>query len=173
MNKPEIQLIENFVANPNNLFTELRDTTDWDERMRARKTASFGVSYDYSGITYPECEMHPNLIEICNKINSELGYLPNNCLLNFYPNGNSSMGYHSDSSEELLKGTGVAIISLGAERLISYKNKEDRELIYQYALKPGALLYMNDAVQQEWLHAIPKQEGVGERISLTFRHIIK
>ena len=39
--------------------------------------------------------------------------------------------------------------------------------------RTGALLYMDDVVQENWLHAIPKQKGVGPRISLTFRHIIK
>jgi hypothetical protein len=30
---------------------------------------------------------------------------------------------------------------------------------------------MSNRLQEEWLHAIPKQDGVGERISLTFRRI--
>ena len=32
---------------------------------------------------------------------------------------------------------------------------------------------MDNDVQQKWMHAIPKEQNVGERISLTFRHIIK
>ena len=173
MNKPNLKIIDEFVEAPDDLFCYLRNNIEWDERMKARKTASFGVSYDYSGITYPKTEMLSALDNLCKKVEREIGFLPNNCLMNYYLDGNSTMGYHSDSSEELLPDTGVAIISLGAERLISYKEKADKENKVNYLLRNGALLYMDDAVQSKWLHAIPKAPGVGERISLTFRHIIK
>ena len=83
------------------------------------------------------------------------------------------MGYHSDSSEELKEGAGVAIISLGSERHICYRSKKDKNIKFKYAVKSGALLYMSKVIQDNWLHAIPKEKGVGERISLTFRHILK
>ncbi|MFC3150056.1 alpha-ketoglutarate-dependent dioxygenase AlkB family protein [Litoribrevibacter euphylliae] len=171
--EPNLIIIENFVKESDSLFLNLKESVNWDERMKARKTASFGVAYDYSGITYPNEDMPQVLGAICEKIDEELGFKPNNCLLNYYLDGDSSMGYHSDSSEELLEGTGVAIVSLGSERNISYRSKEDKEIKHKYPLKSGALLYMNDEVQEKWMHAIPKQKGVGERISLTFRHIIK
>lgn len=173
MKEPEIIIKENFVPKPQVLFEKLMGSVTWDERMRARKTSSFGVSYDYSGIVYAQTAMHPDLLPICEAINIELGFYPNNCLLNYYSDGSSSMGYHSDSSEELTSGTGVAIISLGAERSIFYKNKNDKTLIFQYPLKSGALLFMTNKVQDEWLHAIPKQLESGPRISITFRKIIK
>ena len=173
MNKPDLKLIENFVATPDELFFYILENVKWDERMRVRKTASFGVPYDYSGITYPQAEMFQALDSICKKIRNVFGFLPNNCLMNYYPDGKASMGFHSDSSEELLPNTGVAIISLGAERVISYKEKANKENKVDYILRNGAILYMDDVVQNKWLHAIPKADGVGERISLTFRHIIK
>ena len=141
--------------------------------MRARKTASFGVAYNYSQIDYPVVPMRPDLDVICHQIQHELGFLPNNCLLNYYLDGDSSMGFHSDSSEELAPGTGVAIVSLGAVRSIVYRSKSDRHVQVDYPLPSGSLLYMSDDVQQHWLHAIPKAADVGERISLTFRQIIK
>jgi len=171
--KPNIKIIEGFLPKSFHLFHTLKDTVEWDERMKARKTASCGVSYDYSGITYPKTEMFEDLIPLCEKIKEEFGFYPNNCLMNYYMDGKSSMGFHSDSSEELNEGTGVVIVSLGAEREIHYKNKLDRELLVPYKLKSGALLYMGKDVQEEWLHAIPKDESAGARISLTFREIIK
>ena len=155
------------------MFAEIRNSVDWDERIKARKTASFGVSYNYSGITYPKTPMMKCLITVCDKIESAIAFRPNNCLMNYYLDGNSTMGYHSDSAEELKQGTGVVIISLGAERTISYRSKLDKEHKVKYKLKNGALLYMDKDVQQKWMHAIPKESGVGERISLTFRHILK
>lgn len=171
--KPNIRIKENFIHNADSLFIEMRDGVDWDERMRARKTASFGVSYDYSSISYPYTEMPSNLKEVCSAVDNLIGFLPNNCLLNYYPDGDSSMGFHSDSSEELAENTGIVIISLGSERDIIYRLTKNKELKVRYTLQPGALLYMGKDVQSEWQHSIPKQKGAGERISLTFRHILK
>lgn len=170
---PPILLQAGFLADPAALFTHLRDTVAWDERMRARKTASFGVSYDYSQIDYPETPMLPSLEPVCRSIETVLGFHPNNCLLNYYLDGSSSMGFHSDSSEELAPGSGVAIVSLGAERPIVYRSKADKSREFSYPLAAGSLLYMSQEMQADWLHAIPKLEGCGERISLTFRHILK
>jgi len=136
--EPEIAIKENFIPNHEELFKQLLESVTWDERMKARKTASFGVSYDYSGIEYPQVSMHSDLVVVCDEVNRELGFYPNNCLLNYYPDGSSSMGYHSDSSEELALGTGVAIVSLGAERVISYRSKIDKEIKFEYILKSGA-----------------------------------
>ena len=171
--KPDIRIIEDFIVAPNQLFDELIETVVWDERMKARKTASFGVSYDYSGIDYPQVEMPKQLSSLCEGIDLILGFKPNNCLLNYYIDGDSTMGFHSDSSEELMEGTGVAIVSLGSERTIWYRSKENKEIKIPYKLKSGALLYMGNEVQVKWMHAILKESNVGSRISLTFRHIIK
>ena len=154
------------------MFDRIKDLVVWDERLRSRKTASFGVAYNYSGMTYPAVDMLDALIPICDRIEEEIGFMPNNCLLNYYPDGNSTMGYHSDNISELKAGTGVAIVSLGAARYIHYRHKGDRAIEYKYLLNSGALLYMNDKIQQHWLHAIPKQLEASERISLTFRHIL-
>lgn len=172
ISEPELLLIDNFIESSNELFILLRDNIIWDERIKSRKTASFGVAYDYSDITYPQVEMHGDLIPICHKIKTEIGFLPNNCLLNFYPNGNSTMGYHSDSAKELKPGTGVAIISLGSERYISFRSKANKEIKFKYQLTSGRLLYMDKTIQDNWMHAIPKYNGVGERISLSFRYIV-
>ena len=173
MEYPKIIIIENFINNADNLLQQIGKNVKWDDRIKARKTASFGVAYNYSGITYSESTMMPCLIPICQKIESEFGFFPNNCLMNYYLDGNSKMGYHSDSDEELKEGTGVVILSLGAERTITYRSKSDKEYKVKYLLKPGALLYMDNEVQQKWMHAILKEQNVKERMSLTFRHIIK
>ncbi|MFZ6709820.1 alpha-ketoglutarate-dependent dioxygenase AlkB [Undibacterium sp. TC9W] len=172
MSTPNIYLKPNFLTAPEDLFDLLKKEVIWDERMRARKTASFGVAYDYSQISYAETEMPEFLQVICKEIENELGFLPNNCLLNFYLDGNSSMGFHSDSNDELAEGSGVAIISLGSLRRIAYRSKQDKSQEYFYPLPAGGLLYMSASIQEEWLHAIPKEPGAGERISLTFRKIL-
>lgn len=170
---PAIHVDERFLAEPQRLFETLKHTVAWDVRMRARKTASFGVSYDYSQISYPETEMPTDLQPVCLQLEQALGFLPNNCLLNFYEDGESSMGFHSDSSEELAPGTGVAIVSLGDVRSIVFRSKVDRLVEFSHRLPSGSLLYMAQEIQDHWLHAIPKAAHAGPRISLTFRAIVK
>ncbi|MGR3279331.1 alpha-ketoglutarate-dependent dioxygenase AlkB [Acaryochloris marina NIES-2412] len=169
---PDIDLQKAFWPSHKDLFFKLCSTVVWDERMKARKTASFGVAYNYSQITYPETKMHPELIPLCAAVLESLGFTPNNCLLNFYADGSSSMGFHSDTAEELAPGTGVATLSLGATRTITYKLKTDQEVQYSYSLESGDLLYMSNAVQLDWLHGILKEAKVGPRISITLRSII-
>jgi len=40
--------VSDFIPNHQELFDVLVNETIWDERMKARKTASFGVPYNYS-----------------------------------------------------------------------------------------------------------------------------
>lgn len=169
---PDIDLRKAFWPNHHDLFLNLCSTVAWDDRMKARKTASFGVAYNYSQITYPKTEMHPELTPLCAEISESLGFTLNNCLLNFYSDGSSSMGFLSDTAEELSPGTGVATLSLGATRTITYKHKRDRETQYSYSLESGDLLYMSNEVQIDWLHGILKEVEAGPRISVTFRSII-
>ena len=169
---PEIIFVPNFLPTHTELFEHLLSSIAWDERLRARRTASFGVSYNYSGITYPEVGMPESLQDICSQIESTVGFYPNNCLLNYYPDGQSSMGFHSDSTEELAPGTGVAIVSLGSEREMMFRYKEVRSHEVRHSLTPGSLLYMSKAFQSLWLHSIPKSPGSGQRISLTFRLMV-
>jgi alkylated DNA repair dioxygenase AlkB len=171
MPEPELLQQAKFVADPDMLYQTLVSEVAWEEHIKARKTASFGQAYNYSRITYAVTPMHPLLVPIVNRLEAALGFRPNNCLLNFYEDGGSSMGYHSDSTEELAPGTGVAIVSLGAERSITFRSIADGEEKYSYPLQSGSLLYMSQQIQHEWKHAIPKQAEAGGRISLTFRQL--
>lgn len=155
------------------LFHALRTQISWDERMKSRKTACFGQTYDDSGIAYEEVPMHPLLVPLCQSLVLRLGFAPTNCLINYYENGRSSMGFHSDATHNLAEDTGVAIISLGAERLLTFRSKATPNQEHAFALPTGSLLYMTQATQDHWMHAIKKTDTDDARISLTFRHILK
>lgn len=165
-----IIFIENFISNSQILFQELKEI-DWDERMFSRKTASFGVAYNYSQISYPETKMPSNIKLITEKIFNTLGFEPNNCLINYYLDGKSKMGYHSDQIDILFENTGIAIVSLGATRILRFRNIKNPEIIIDYSLPSGSLIYMTQDVQNKWHHAIPKGDTEEGRMSLTFRKI--
>ena len=166
-----ITFITDFVSSPEALFISLRDNVLWDERMTARKTASFGVAYNYSQMSYPFQAFTPELQEIVSGISAALGFTPNNCLINYYPDGKSKMGYHADQTDILEDGTGIAIVSVGETRILRFKNIQHPAELVDFPLNAGSLIYMTQAVQNEWLHAIPATDTNYGRMSLTFRSI--
>lgn len=174
MTAPEAQLLPGFLPAPaaSALFTSLLEQVAWDERMKARKTACFGQTYDDSGVSYEVVPMHPLLQPLCTAIENKLGFQPTNCLLNYYENGRSTMGFHSDAIYNLAPGTGIAIVSIGAERSLTFRSKADPTLQISYPLPHGSLFYMTQLTQEHWTHAVKKTDTDDSRISITFRHIL-
>jgi alkylated DNA repair dioxygenase AlkB len=170
--EPELVLEPNFLQDATQLYSSLVETVAWEEHIKARKTATFGTPYNYSGIIYTAVPMHSLLVPIVHQLTSRLRFEPNNCLLNYYETGDSTMGFHADSTVDLAPDTGIAIISLGAQRSITFRHGIDREKKFHYPLPNGSLLYMSQEIQQNWQHAILKQPETGGRISLTFRQLL-
>jgi alkylated DNA repair dioxygenase AlkB len=81
------------------------------------------------------------------------------------------MGFHSDQTDILETNTGIAIISIGETRILTYRNIENSEKVIDYELTNGSLIYMTQEIQKEWQHAIPKSDTENGRMSLTFRKI--
>jgi alkylated DNA repair dioxygenase AlkB len=167
----ELQLLldANFYSDHEALFNELLASVTWDNRMAARRTASFGRPYNYSQIDYPETPIPLALLPLVDLLHARLQVQFNNCLLNHYETGDNTMGFHSDDTAGLMPGTGVAIVSLGSVRDITFRSKKQPGLEEKYSLNPGSLLYMDNVVQENWTHAIKRQEGARARISLTWR----
>lgn len=163
--------INDFYSSSDELLQFLRTNVKWDERMAARKTASFGNAYNYSQISYPFQPFPQELLNVIKEIEHTLGFTPNNCLINYYLDGKSRMGFHSDQTDILADGTGVAIVSLGATRTLRFRSIADEELTKDFDLESGSLIYMTQQVQHEWQHAIPKSDTASARMSLTFRKI--
>lgn len=168
-NKPHITISEDFITDQHALFRTLVRDIEWDQRMQARKTASFGVPYDDSGVTYAMNPFPPWLDALTARVARHVGWQPNNCLLNYYPQRRSSMGMHADNVERLEPDTGIAIVSLGAPRMMVFERNDD-SYMWGRDLEPGSLLVMDLDTQRTWRHAIPPRP-LGPRISLTFRRM--
>ena len=169
---PEVLFIADFWPEAPTLFVQLEQGTVWDTRLRARKTASFGVPYNYGRMVYSETPLPEILLPLVEQLAQELGFVPNNCLINYYPDGNSTMGFHRDDTAGLVPETGVAIISLGASRTLVFRATTNHERRVSFRLPSGSLLYMPPTVQDTWQHGVPEEhEATGGRISLTFRYV--
>lgn len=128
-----------------------------------------GATFLKGGCRLPSRWVSANEIFLLVMLEKRLNIQFNNCLLNFYETGDNTMGFHSDETTGLVSGTGVAIVSLGSIRDITYRSKSQPQIQRSFPLKPGSLLFMDDVVQENWMHAIKRQKDAGPRISLTWR----
>ena len=112
--KPNIVFQPHFLDSnsASKIFSHLLETVVWNKKMASRYTASFGIAYEYSGMSYDEQQMPESIRLIADDVAELVGFIPNNCLLNYYFDGKSKMGFHSDDLSQLVTGTGVAIVSL-------------------------------------------------------------
>lgn len=96
----------------------------------------------------------------------------NSCVAQRYRDGRDSVQWHSDLWTEIVPGTMIATVSLGATRhwCLRYKKQPIRIRIPAEA---GSLLCMGLEMQKHWEHCIPKvkDRNTGPRISLTFRKL--
>jgi alkylated DNA repair dioxygenase AlkB len=140
--------------------------------MQPRLIASYGddgVSYRYSGSDYPALPWTITLVEIKSKIEAVQGEY-NYCLLNRYRSGSDSVGWHADNEREM--GNVIGSLSLGATRTFRIRHSASRET-KTFRVSNGTLIIMAGTMQQFWKHEVPKtKQNVGERINLTFRHIL-
>lgn len=137
-----------------------------------RKVAWYGdrdYAYRYSGQEHHARPWFSELKKLRDQVQAFCGENFNACLLNFYPDGNSGMGWHSDNENSIIRSSCIASLSLGAARPFQLRHRE-RETKTELLLETGSLLLMKGRIQEYWQHALPKRSGIGEaRINLTFR----
>ncbi len=88
------------------------------------------------------------------------------CIVQYYPTGKVGIGKHKD--KEMVPGTRIAGLSIGAKRTISFTRASYNPINIE--LESGSLYVMNPPSNDRWLHSIVKDSKIKEgRISLTFR----
>lgn len=171
--KKEIVIKNNIIDDSNRMLYFLKNNITWDNSMISRKTASFGIPYNYSDIQYKQNKIPELFNDLINIVERSNGFVPNNCLINFYYDNKSKMGFHSDQIDILYKNSDIVIFSFGSSRFMRFKNKNDKSIIYDILLADNSYFSMSQEVQKEWLHSIlpDKSNEVNERFSITFRKI--
>ncbi|KAJ5153529.1 uncharacterized protein N7482_010007 [Penicillium canariense] len=122
-----------------------------------------------------------------------LGHPLNHVLIQLYRNGQDSISEHSDKTLDIVRGSFICNVSLGAQRVMTLRTKistsesnegtEPGRSKQQVPLPHGSLFILGEKTNMRWLHGIrpdkraestksPEEQAFGgERISLTFRHI--
>lgn len=145
---------------------------------QSRMTAYYGTKdFHYSGQTMPAAPMPSYLENQLQQLNTLFNTTLNSCLINYYPNGDSSIGHHSDGQGYRMGScNSVVTISLGGSRTFQLKNKKGCSMlptdIQNITLDNGDLVLMFSETQQQTTHSIIKEKNASPRISLTFRDLL-
>jgi alkylated DNA repair dioxygenase AlkB len=132
-----------------------------------------GTSYTYSGITMHPLPWTQTLLDLKRIVDQVSGVVFNSVLLNFYRDGNDSMGWHSDDEPELGTNPMIGSLSFGESRRFMLRHRVDKSLKHQLELTSGSFLLMRGTTQHYWQHQIPKtKRSTSPRINLTFRVIL-
>ncbi|WP_162961312.1 alpha-ketoglutarate-dependent dioxygenase AlkB family protein, partial [Pseudomonas aeruginosa] len=108
--------------------------------------------------------------EIRERVEREVGQRVNGVLLNYYRDGQDSMGWHSDDEPELRRDPLVASLSLGGSRRFDLRRKGQTRIAHSLELTHGSLLVMRGATQHHWQHQVAKtRRSCMPRLNLTFR----
>ncbi|WP_252271212.1 alpha-ketoglutarate-dependent dioxygenase AlkB family protein [Pseudomonas subflava] len=165
-------------------FRQLAEQTPWEQPQLLihgqrfpvpRLLAWYGdpeASYRYSGLLHRPLPWTPLLAEIRARVQEVAGQPLNGVLLNYYRDGNDSMGWHSDDEPALGPDPLVASLNLGGPRRFDLRRKGSGRIEHSLQLDNGSLLVMRGATQHHWQHQVAKtRKPVAPRINLTFRLI--
>lgn len=195
-------------------FDKLRDEVQWQRMLHQggevpRLVAVQGeVSEDGSMPVYrhpsdespPLLPFSPTVLAIKAETEKHLGHPLNHVLIQFYRDGMDYISEHSDKTIDVVKGSYIANVSLGAERTMVFRTKrqykdpsrtdapssppgDTKRQVQRAQLPDNSLCRMGLKTNMKWLHSIRQDKRrekektpaelafAGGRISLTFRQI--
>ena len=122
-----------------------------------------------------------------------MGHPLNHVLIQHYRSGADYISEHSDKTVDIVRGTKIVNVSLGAQRTMTLRRKKDQDTqapvdgspreSQRVLLPHNSMFVLGPATNAAWLHAVrtdkrpvttksPAERAYGEqRISLTFRQI--
>jgi len=138
-----------------------------------RKTAWLSnnrmLSFEYSGKIMSPTSI-PTFIEVIRlKLVEDFGIDFDGILVNYYENGECSMGYHSDPIDDKWSNQFI-VVSIGASRNFIFRENENKDTKINYCFKDGDIIYMFDNCQDKYEHCVKKnRKDLEDRISLVFK----
>jgi alkylated DNA repair dioxygenase AlkB len=153
-------------------FDEIRQHVDWRSATRMMYEREVDVprllgSYRFDP---PPASVPSAILDAKQRVTDHLGVPFNAVGLNLYRDGRDSVAPHNDHLNEIREGYPIALVSLGATRRMTIRQKEPPRCSTHVDLEAGSLFVMDYATQLHYTHGVPKtSEAVGERISLAFR----
>ena len=141
-----------------------------------RWTQSYGRRYWYSGMMH-EAEPVPELLKPmlawANALPCSIEHGFDQVLVNWYEDGAHYIGPHSDNEAQLRTSSPIVSVSLGAERVFRVRDKADKKIVLDVAVKDRTYVVMGGMMQQRFTHEVTKtRKECGRRINVTFRMFV-
>ncbi|KIY49631.1 hypothetical protein FISHEDRAFT_65098 [Fistulina hepatica ATCC 64428] len=195
-------------AEAQDLFKRVLNEVQWDTMHHRggdvpRLVAVQGEVLEDGGVPlyrHPADESPPLLaftptVELIREhVQREVGHPLNHALIQLYRSGADYISEHSDKTIDIVRGSKIANVSLGAERAMTLYLKKDAASgvphvrgeprpAQRFALPHNSVFIMGPETNARWQHAVKRDRRIpttrtaaenaedGVRISLTFRHI--
>ena len=136
----------------------------------------------------------PTVSKICNELQMLLKQPFNHALIQLYRSGQDFISEHSDKTLDVVRGSSIINMSLGAQRTMTLRTKKSEHvgkgggdsterLTQKIPMPHNSVFVLGSRTNARWLHGVradkrplaeklPEEKAFsGERISLTFRHI--
>ena len=171
-----LDLRPGWLSNSDALFERLAVDVPWevDRRQMYDRVVTVPRLLSWFGAGDPLPD--PVLAEAMDALNEHYGRPPGQVFetagLCFYRTGDDSVAWHGDTVGRTgERDTMVAILSVGAERVLSVRPKGGGPTL-KFPVGHGDLIVMGGSCQRTYEHAILKtKQAVGPRISVQFRPI--
>jgi alkylated DNA repair dioxygenase AlkB len=151
-------------------YATLREGIEWRSERRRMYDRDVDVPRLVSWFRFEEGLPPDPLPEARAVVVAACGVEFNSVGLNWYRGGGDSVAPHNDHIDEIAPGFPIALLSLGATRLMTIRSKARPRRSFDIDLEPGSLLLMSYETQLHYDHGIPKTAAsIGGRISLAFR----
>lgn len=171
----------------NNLFDKCKKLNlDVEPEMRmgiARRCIGFysdeSIGYKYSGQVSVAKPLPDYLREFLQVVNVSLKTNFNGLLINYYRNGQDSIGSHADAEKDLFDGkvAAITLMNQGGTRKFRLRDIKGKpifngSLYKDIQTKHNQLLVMFGDFQKEFKHEVPVEKSNlnAERISITLRY---
>ncbi|WP_424186138.1 alpha-ketoglutarate-dependent dioxygenase AlkB [Actinokineospora sp. G85] len=166
-----IDLLPGWLTGADALFDHLAENVPWVSERRRMYDAVVDVP---RLLAFYSAEMplpHAVLSQARDALSGHYAELFTTAGLCYYRTGADSVAWHGDTQGRGAHAdTFVAIVSVGAPRVLALRPREGGGVGHRIPLGHGDLLVMGGSCQRTWEHAIPKtSKAVGPRISIQFR----
>lgn len=143
------------------------ERTMWDKQVTTPRLLRFYREHE----TLPDPVLDQARLALGEHYAAELGEPFATAGMCLYRDGRDSVAWHGDRFGRAAEhDTMVAIVSLGAPRVLMLRPRGGGRASIRHLLGHGDLLVMGGSCQRTWDHCVPKtSHSVGPRISIQFR----
>jgi len=155
-------------------FATIRAQADWHSGTRMMYERMVNVPRLHGHYAADDPDMPRVLLDALSIVGQHIDAPFNSIGLNLYRDERDSVAPHNDTLHELEPHQPIVLLSLGATRTMTIRQKQAPHLRTDIELEAGSLLLMGWNAQLHYDHGIPKlRRVVGPRISIAFRVRLK